>query len=92
MKCYDQVHEDRPLASGTMLASGTVFANIVLPRGVDIVLLVDAVYSQLLVYDGPVPDDESVRAEVLLEEDDDDSFPDRTPLPNPLLANAFAHT
>ena len=65
---------------------------IVLLRGVDIALLVDAVYPQLLVYHGPVPDDESVRAGVLLEEDDDDNLPDHTPLPNPLLANAFAHT
>jgi hypothetical protein len=67
-----------------MLASGTVFANIVLLRGVDIALLVDTVYPQLLVYDGPVPDDESVRAEVFLEEDDDNNLPDRMPLPNPL--------
>ena len=80
----------RPLASGTMLASGTVFANIVLPKGMDIALQVDAVFPQLLVYDGLVPDDESVRAEVLLAEDDDD-LPGRMPLPDPLPANAFAH-
>lgn len=81
----------RPHASGTMLASGTVFANIALPKGMDIALQVDAVYPQLLVYDGPVPDDESVSTEDLLEEDNDDNLPDRMPLPDPLPANAFAH-
>jgi hypothetical protein len=81
----------RPLASGTMLASGTVLANIVLPKGMDIALQVDAVYPQLLVYDGPVPDDESAGAEVLLEEDNDDDLPGHMPLPDPLPANAFAY-
>ena len=82
----------RPLASGTMLASGTVFAKIVLPKGMDMVLQVDAVYPQLLVYDGPVPDDESTGMEDLLEgEGDDDDLPDRMPLPDPLPSNAFAH-
>ena len=56
------------------------------------VLQVDAVYPQLLVYDGPVPDDEPVGTEYLLEGDgDDDDLPDRMPLPDPLPANAFAH-
>ena len=82
----------RPLASGTMLASGTVFAKIVLPRGMDMILQVDAVYPQLLVYDGPVPDGETTETEDLLEgEGDDDDLPDRMPLPDPLPANAFAH-
>jgi len=82
----------RPLASGTMLASGTVFAKIVLPKGMDMILQVDAVYPQLLVYDGPVPDDESTGTEGLLEgEGDDDNLPEKMPLPDPLPANAFAH-
>ena len=82
----------RPLASGTMLASGTVFAKIVLPKGMDMALQVDAVYPQLLVYDGPVPDDEPAGTGDPLEgEDDDDDLPDTMPLPDPLPANAFAH-
>jgi len=86
----------RPLASGTMLASGTVFANIVLPKGMDMLLQVGAVYPQLLVYDGLVPDDESARTKDLLEgvdDDDDDGgdLPDRMPLPDPLPSNAFAY-
>ena len=80
----------RPLTSGTMLASGTVFANIVLPKGMDMSLQVDAVYPQLLVYDGPVPDDKPVEMEALWR-DNDDNLPDPMPLPDPLPANAFAH-
>ena len=81
----------RPLASGTMLASGTVFANAVLPKGMDMSLQVDAVYPQLLVYDGPVPDGEPVRTEGVTSENEDDGLPDPMPLPDPLPANAFAH-
>jgi hypothetical protein len=80
----------RPLTSGTMLASGTVFANIVLPKGMDMALQVNAIYPQLLIYDGPVPDNELVRMEGL-EKDDGDGLPDPIPLPDPLPANAFAH-
>ena len=79
----------RPVTSGMMLASGTVFANIVLPKGMDMTLQVDAVYPQLLIYDGPVPGNESVEMEGLGE--DDDGLPDPMPLPDPLPANAFAH-
>ena len=79
----------RPLTSGTMLASGTVFARIVLPRGMDMLLQVDAVYPQLLVYDGPVPDDEPIEVGVLGEDEDD--LPEPMPIPDPLPTNAFAH-
>ena len=53
----------RPLTAGTMLASGMVFANLVLPRGMDMALQVDTVYPQLLVCDSPAPDDGSVGTE-----------------------------
>jgi len=79
----------RPLTSSMMLASGTVFANIVLPKGMDMSLQVDAVYPQLLVYDGPVPGDISVRMGDMLGEEED--LPDPMPLPDPLPTNAFAH-
>ena len=81
----------RPLAYGTMLASGTVFANIVLPKGMDASLQVNAVYPQLLVYDGPVPDDEPIRTEYLPSGDEGDDLPDPMPLPDPLPVYAFAH-
>lgn len=80
----------RPLKSDTMLASGTVFANVVLPNGMDVSLLVDAVYPQLLVYDGPVPERKPVRTVGLPSEDENDDLPDPMPLPNPLPPNAFA--
>jgi len=79
----------RPLTSGMILASGTVFANVVLPKGMDMSLQVDAIYPQLLIYDGPVPDGEPVGMEAL--EDDGGDLPDPMPLPDPLPANAFAH-
>jgi len=61
-----------------MLASGTVFAKIGLPNGMDMLLQVHAVYPEQLVYDGPVPDDESTETEDLLGgEGDDDDLPDR---------------
>jgi len=78
----------RALTSGTMLASGTVFANVVLPRGMDMSLQVDAVYPQLLVYDGPVPDNEPAGTGDLLGDDD---LPAPMPLPDPLPPNAFAY-
>jgi len=74
-----------------MLASGTVLANIVLPKGMDMSLQVDAVYPQLLVYDGPVPDDKSIKMDSLGRGNDDDKLPNPMPLPDPLPANAFAH-
>ncbi|KAF9778847.1 hypothetical protein BJ322DRAFT_1089959 [Thelephora terrestris] len=78
----------RPSNSDTMLAGGTIFANIVLPKGMDVSLLVDAVYPQLLIYDGPVP--ESIRTVDLLSESENDDLPDPMPLPDPLPLNAFA--
>jgi hypothetical protein len=81
----------RPLTSGTMLASGLVSANIVLPKGMDMTLQVDAVYPQLLVYDGPVPEDEFAKTENQLLQSEEDDIPDPMPLPDPLPANAFAH-
>ena len=81
----------RPLVSGTMLASGTVFAKIVLPKGMDVSLQVEAVYPQLLVYDGPVPGDELVITEGIASEYEDGYLPEPMPLPDPLPANAFAY-
>lgn len=81
----------RPLSSGAVLASGTVFANVVLPKGMDLSLQVEAVYPQILIYNGLVPDDEPVITEGLPPENEDDDLPDPMPFPDPLPANAFAH-
>ena len=74
-----------------MLVSGTVSANIVLPKGMGVSLQVEALYPQLLVYDGPVPDGEPFGTEGLLSANGDDSLPGPMPLPSPLPANAFDH-
>ena len=81
----------RPVTPGMMLASGTVFANIVLPKGMDVSMQIDAVYPQLLVYDGPAPNGEPVGTENALSGIEDDDLPDPMPSPNPLPTNAFAH-
>jgi hypothetical protein len=74
-----------------MLASGTVLAKIVLPKGVDVLLNVDTVYPQLLVYDGPVPDGGLARTERTTPENGNDGLPEPMPLPDPLPADVFAH-
>ena len=81
----------QPLTSSTMLARGTAFANVVLPKGMGMSLQVDAIYPQLLVYDGPIPNDELFGAGGLLLDCEDDDLPDPMLLPDPLHANAFAH-
>jgi hypothetical protein len=81
----------RPLTSNTMLASGTVLAKIVLPKGVDVLLNVDTVYPQLLVYDGPVPNGGLTRTERTTPDIGNDGLPKPMPLPDPLPADVFAH-
>ena len=61
------------------LASGTVLARVVLPKGVNIGLDVSRVLPDILVFDGEVPDS------------DPGAIPDPTPLPDPLPARAFGH-
>lgn len=60
-------------------ASGTVFARIVLPRGVDVGLFVSRVLPDVLIFDGEVS--EGVAAPHLAP----------APLPDPLPENAFGH-
>ncbi|KAG5649542.1 hypothetical protein H0H81_003155 [Sphagnurus paluster] len=62
----------------TFLASGTVSAHIVLPKGMDIDLIVARVLPNVLVFDGEVPD--SVQ-----------SPPTQPRLPDPLPEKAFGH-
>ncbi|KAG6828723.1 hypothetical protein H0H92_006952 [Tricholoma furcatifolium] len=64
----------------TFLASGTVFARIVLPKGIDVDLDVSRVFPDVLVFDGDVPED----VELI-------SSPPQVPLPNPLPDKAFGH-
>ncbi|KAJ7092795.1 hypothetical protein B0H15DRAFT_832541 [Mycena belliarum] len=71
----------RPRGS-TFVASGTVYARVVLPRGMQVGLHIGRVLPDVLVFDGPVPDG----AEYLPEGD-----PTSPPLPDPLPAGAFGH-
>ncbi|KAG6899539.1 hypothetical protein C0993_009320 [Termitomyces sp. T159_Od127] len=62
----------------TFLASGTIFARIVLPEGVDVDLIVSRVFPDVLVFDGDVPDTDGPQ-------------PVPPPLPDPLPEGAFGH-
>ncbi|OAX35552.1 hypothetical protein K503DRAFT_722825 [Rhizopogon vinicolor AM-OR11-026] len=67
---------------GSFLASGTVFARVVLPKGMDLTLDVTRVFPDVLVFDGEVP-----QLALLL-------FPGQKPedeLPDPLPEGAFGH-
>lgn len=58
-------------------ASGTVFARIMLPRGVDVGLFVSRVLPDVLIFDGEVSKGAAV--------------PPPAPLPDPLPEHAFGH-
>ncbi|KAG6895600.1 hypothetical protein C0992_000447 [Termitomyces sp. T32_za158] len=60
----------------TFLASGTIFACIVLPKGIDVDLFVSRVFPDVLVFDGDVPDTNGPQ-------------PIPPPLPDPLPEGAF---
>lgn len=78
----------KPSSSGaTMLASGTIFARAVLPRGINVGLNVTRVLPDVLVFDGPVPDAGTTAS----EPNDDRELPPAQPLPDPLPERAFAH-
>lgn len=64
----------------TFLASGTVLAHVVLPRGMNLDLSVKHVLPDVLVFDGEVPDNVHI-----------DTAPESPPLPDPLPEGAFGH-
>ncbi|KAJ7025420.1 hypothetical protein C8F04DRAFT_1400596 [Mycena alexandri] len=74
----------RPHGS-TFTASGTVYARVVLPKGMDVGLHVGRVLPDVLVFDGEVPEG----AEFLLPVTKGD--PTSPPIPDPLPAHAFGH-
>ncbi|KAJ3841451.1 hypothetical protein EV361DRAFT_192544 [Lentinula raphanica] len=63
----------------TFLASGTVLAHVVLPKGMNVEIDVQRVLPDVLVFDGEVPDDVHI------------GTPPARPLPNPLPEGAFGH-
>ncbi|KDQ57876.1 hypothetical protein JAAARDRAFT_176965 [Jaapia argillacea MUCL 33604] len=67
----------------TILASGVVFARVVLPKGVKVELDVNRVWPDVLVFDGEVPDDDALISST--PQSGDPSLPD------PIPEGAFAH-
>lgn len=86
-------------ASGTtFLASGIVFAKVVLPRGIDVGVDVFRVFPDVLVFDGEVPSivghepPQEVGSEKWLEGVERKRTPPEMPgLPDPLPERAFGH-
>lgn len=77
------IHDMKIIPVGrTFLASGTVFARVVLPRGMNIGLDVNRVFPDVLVFDGEVPD--SVELPDMM-------LPPPSHLPDPLPERAFGH-
>ncbi|KAF8831965.1 hypothetical protein HHX47_DHR1001187 [Lentinula edodes] len=75
------IHDMKMKPGNTFLASGTVLAHIVLPKGMDVDIDIDVkcVLPDVLVFDGEVPDDVHI------------GTPPVQPLPNPLPEGAFGH-
>ncbi|KAI8989245.1 hypothetical protein BD414DRAFT_439907 [Trametes punicea] len=72
----------------TMVASGTVHALVVLPRGINVGINASRVFPDVLVFDGPVPSPGANESESDMERR---SPPPTRPLPDPLPPRAFAH-
>lgn len=71
---------------GQFLASGLVFARIVLPKGMDVSLNVSKILPDVLIYDGEVPADTDSRPP-----GPGLPPPAEPPLPDPLPERAFGH-
>lgn len=75
-------------ASGsTFLASGVVYAHVVLPKGIKVGMTIFKVLPDVIVFDGEVPPDSIDRRKW----DDTDDLPPEMPLPDPLPERAFGH-
>jgi hypothetical protein len=71
---------------GSFLASGTVYAKIVLPRGMNVEVDVERVLPDVLIYDGLVPPTFNVSTQMIPR---NDPPPPPPPLPEPLPERAF---
>jgi hypothetical protein len=86
----------KPSSNGTIFASGIVFAYGVLPKGMNVILDISRVFPDILVFDGPVPENATISGEDGGDGDDDDDdeddddLPAPMPLPDPLPERAFA--
>lgn len=74
-----------------VLASGTVYARVVLPAGIRLKLDADSIWPDVLVFDGEVPDDDAGEESTKKpKEDNGRSRIPKEPLPSPLPERAFA--
>jgi hypothetical protein len=73
------------------VASGTVAARVVLPRGMRLALGVRRILPDVLVFDGPVPDAPAPSVYANVSAWGDEEVPPAPPLPEPLPEGAFAH-
>lgn len=91
-----QIKDMRIILKGEqVLASGTVYARVVLPAGIRLKLDADSIWPDVLVFDGEVPDEDAVvfRGEELTKKPKEDKGRSRIPkepLPSPLPERAFA--
>ncbi|KAI0819367.1 hypothetical protein BC628DRAFT_1476289 [Trametes gibbosa] len=70
----------------TMVASGTVHALVVLPRGINVGVNASRVFPDVLVFDGPVPSPDGNDTS-----GGEGNSPPTQPMPDPLPPHAFAH-
>jgi len=78
------IHHMKVVPKGaTFIASGMIYAKIVLPQGMKIGLDVNRILPDVLVFDGDVPMSS-------LDDGDDRGIPPTPPLPDPLPERAFA--
>lgn len=87
-----QIKDMRIILKGEqVLASGTVYARVVLPAGIRLKLDADSIWPDVLVFDGEVPDDDAGEESTKKpKEDNGRSRIPKEPLPSPLPERAFA--
>lgn len=88
---------------GKLLATGTIFARVVLPRGMKVGLSVNRIFPDVVVFDGEVPEEVRMSEPGHLgkhghhhkgkgnDDDEEDGLPPAPPLPSPLPERAFGH-
>jgi len=78
----------------TFLASGIVYAKVVLPKGMDVGVNVSRVFPDVLVFDGEAPPVPRPQQDMGMEKNKDKkkhSPPEMPSLPDPLPEHAFGH-
>ncbi|CAA7263313.1 unnamed protein product [Cyclocybe aegerita] len=87
------IHDMKIRATGSVfLASGTVYARVVLPAGIEVGLDVFRVFPDVLIFDGEVPEPAPLELfEHKNHKKHNETAPPEVPLPDPLPEKAFGH-